>query len=139
MSYYTFGAALGLGFDFAIRERTRGAASLDDVMRVLWREFGRPGGREVGYVDRPYSVADIRRVLAQVTHDTKLADALIGQYVEGHRVMDYNRLVKRAGLLLRKRQNDQESAGPVLEIVTLEVTGRAPSKAQLAFRHRWLQ
>ena len=48
--YYTFGAALGLGFDFAIRERTGGAASLDEVMRVLWRDFGRPGGREIGSV-----------------------------------------------------------------------------------------
>ncbi len=65
ISYYTFGAALGLGFDFAIRERTRGAASLDDVMRALWREFGRPGGKEVGYVDRPYTASDLERVLAR--------------------------------------------------------------------------
>ena len=139
ISYYTFGAALGLGFDFAIRERTHGRASLDDVMRALWREFGRPGGHEVGYVDRPYTIADLRRVLAQVTGDAKLADALIGRYVEGHHVMDYQRLVRSAGLVVRQRPSERHSEGPALEIVTLETIGRAPSKAQLSFRNLWLR
>jgi predicted metalloprotease with PDZ domain len=139
ISYYTFGAALGLGFDFAIRERTHGRASLDDVMRALWREFGRPGGHEVGYVDRPYTIADLRRVLAQVTGDAKLADALIGRYVEGHHVMDYQRLVRSAGLVVRQRPSERRSEGPALEIVTLEAIGRAPSKAQLSFRNLWLR
>jgi predicted metalloprotease with PDZ domain len=139
ISYYTFGAALGLGFDFAIRQRTRGEASLDDVMRVLWREFGRPGGREAGYVDRPYTVSDIRRVLADVTQDETLADTLIRRYVEGHHVMNYTHLLESAGLVLRKRPlrgGDQE---PALEIVTFEEVGKIPSEAQLAFRHRRLQ
>jgi predicted metalloprotease with PDZ domain len=139
ISYYTFGAALGLGFDFAIREHTHGRASLDDVMRTLWREFGRPGGREVGYVDRPYTVADLRRVLAEVTGNAKLADTLIDRYVEGHQVMDYKRLVKRAGLVVRQRPSDGRSEGPALEIVTLETAGRAPSTGQLSFRNLWLR
>jgi predicted metalloprotease with PDZ domain len=139
ISYYTFGAALGLGFDFAIRERTHGSASLDDVMRTLWWEFGRPGGREAGYVDRPYTVADLRRVLADVSGDPKLADTLIGRYVEGHDVMDYRQLVSRAGLVVRQRASDGSSEGPALEIVTLEAVGRVPSKAQLKFRNLWLR
>ena len=32
ISYYTFGAAIGLGFDLAIREHTNGRATLDDFM-----------------------------------------------------------------------------------------------------------
>ncbi len=135
--YYTFGAALGLGFDFAIRERTVGAASLDDVMRTLWQEFGRPGGREVGYVDRPYTAVDIQHALARVTGDEMLAAGLMGRYVEGHEVMDYRRLLERAGLLLRERSSSEESTP--LEIVTLEAAGRTPSAEQLAFRQRWLQ
>jgi len=136
ISHYTFGAALGLGFDLTIRERTRSAASLDDVMRMLWRDFGRFGGREVGYVDRPYTISDIRRVLADVTHDAQLAGMFIGRYVEGYHVMNYERLLKSAGLVLRARAGSEE---PALEIVTFEKAGKVPSEAQLSFRRRWLQ
>ena len=139
ISYYTFGAALGLGFDFAIRERTGGAASLDEVMRVLWRDFGRPGGREIGSVDRPYTAADIQRAIAQVTGDKALAAALMARYVEGHEVMDYHRLLERAGLIVRERTVNVESPPQPLEIVAFETAGRTPSEAQLAFRQRWLR
>src|SRR4029079_6783519 len=49
ISYYTFGAAIGLGFDLAIREHTNGRATLDDFMRAMWRTHGKPGGRLGGY------------------------------------------------------------------------------------------
>ena len=48
ISYYVYGAALGLGLDFSIREKTGNAKSLDDVMRALWKTHGKVGGREVG-------------------------------------------------------------------------------------------
>ena len=139
ISYYTFGAALGLGFDFAIRERTGGAASLDEVMRALWRDFGRPGGREIGSVDRPYTAADIQRAIARVSGDEALAAALMARYVEGHEVMDYHRLLERAGLMVRERTVNVESPPQPLEIVAFETAGRTPSEAQLAFRQRWLR
>jgi predicted metalloprotease with PDZ domain len=139
ISYYTFGAALGLGFDFAIRERTAGAASLDDVMRALWREFGRPGGREVGYVDRPYEAADIQRALARVTNDETFAATLMTRYVEGHDVMDYGRLLEHGGLLLRECVGRDDASPHSLEIVTFEAAGRTPSTEQLAFRQQWLR
>ena len=60
ISYYVYGAALGLGLDFSIREKTGNARSLDDVMRALWKAHGKVGGREVGYVDAPYTAADVR-------------------------------------------------------------------------------
>jgi predicted metalloprotease with PDZ domain len=41
VSYYKKGALIGLGLDLAIRMRTRGRRSLDDVMRALWQQFGR--------------------------------------------------------------------------------------------------
>ena len=67
ISYYTFGAAIGLGFDLAIREHTNGRATLDDFMRAMWRTHGKPGGKLVGYVDHPYTPTDIRDRLAEVT------------------------------------------------------------------------
>ena len=43
-SSYVYGAALGVGLDFSIREKTGNARSLDDVMRAMWGAW--QGGRE---------------------------------------------------------------------------------------------
>lgn len=46
ISYYTKGAMVALALDLEIRLRSEGRLSLDDVMRVLWRNFwshGAPG------------------------------------------------------------------------------------------------
>ncbi len=41
VSYYTKGAMLALALDLEIRLRTAGGVSLDDVMTLLWRTYGR--------------------------------------------------------------------------------------------------
>ncbi len=46
VSYYAKGALIGLCLDLAIREKTKGKRSLDDVMRLMWRRFGRPGATD---------------------------------------------------------------------------------------------
>lgn len=43
VSYYTKGALVALALDLTLRSKTRGAASLDDVMRRLWLEHGQTG------------------------------------------------------------------------------------------------
>ncbi len=113
ISYYTFGGALGLGFDLAIREHTGGRASLDDFMRAMWKAHGLPGGSRPGYVDHPYAVADIRARLAEVTGDHAFADDLITRYVEGHDVMDYTRLFGLAGFVMRHVRPGGASLGPL--------------------------
>jgi predicted metalloprotease with PDZ domain len=113
ISYYTFGGALGLGFDLAIREHTGGRASLDDFMRAMWKAHGLPGGSRPGYVDRPYAVGDIRARLAEVTGDRAFADDLIARYVEGHDVMDYTRLFGLAGFVMRHARPGGASLGPL--------------------------
>jgi len=118
ISYYTFGAAVGLGFDLAIREHTNGRATLDDFMRAMWRTHGKPGGRLVGYVDHPYTPADIRDHLAEVT-DAAFADDLMSKYVQGRERMDYGRLLALAGFTLRKEHAGQASMGTM----ELETTG----------------
>jgi predicted metalloprotease with PDZ domain len=40
ISYYTKGAMVALALDLEMRLRTEGRVSLDDVMRVLWRNYG---------------------------------------------------------------------------------------------------
>ncbi len=43
VSYYTKGSLIALCLDLLIRERTGGRRSLDHVMRVLWKRYGRSG------------------------------------------------------------------------------------------------
>ena len=111
ISYYVYGAALGLGLDFAIREKTGNARSLDDVMRGLWVTHGKPGGRQIGYVDAPYGADDVQRQIAAVSGDEAFAADLMRRFVQGHEVMDYARLVTQAGLVLRPRFPGRASLG----------------------------
>ena len=41
VSYYTKGSLIALWLDLTIRTQTKGRRSLDDVMRALWRRYGR--------------------------------------------------------------------------------------------------
>ena len=43
VSYYTKGALVALALDLTIRQATADAASLDDVMRLLWERCGKTG------------------------------------------------------------------------------------------------
>jgi predicted metalloprotease with PDZ domain len=100
ISYYTWGAAIGLGLDLTLRERFPGL-SLRDYMRAMWREYGQYQSPALA-PERPYTVADLRRVLGEVTHDTAFANDFFRRYVEGHEAVDYGRLLAPAGFLLRK-------------------------------------
>lgn len=111
ISYYVYGAALGAGLDFSIREKTGNTRSLDDVMRALWTAHGKVGGREVGYVDAPYTADDVGNTIAKVTGDATFAADLMRRFVQGHEVMDYTRLLTQAGLVLRSRFPGRASLG----------------------------
>jgi predicted metalloprotease with PDZ domain len=111
ISYYTYGAALGLGLDLGIRAHTHGARSLDDLMRRMWRDFGRTPPSRPGVVDSPYTIEDLTARLAAVLEDQALAQRWIAQYVEGRDVMDYDALVAPAGLRVRKRNPGAASLG----------------------------
>jgi len=43
VSYYTKGALVALCLDFEIRRHSEGRQSLDDLMRIVWRQFGKTG------------------------------------------------------------------------------------------------
>ena len=101
ISYYTWGAALGLGLDLSLRERTEGKVTLDHYMRALWERFGRPGAKVPGYVETPYTLDDLETVLGSVSGDAAFAQDFFTRYVEGHEVLDYARLLALAGILVR--------------------------------------
>jgi predicted metalloprotease with PDZ domain len=101
ISYYTWGAALGLGLDLTLRERTDGRITLDHLMRAMWQQFGKSGDRVPGYVEKPYTMADLKAVLASVSGDAAFADDFFTRYVQGHEVVDYKRLLARAGFMTK--------------------------------------
>jgi predicted metalloprotease with PDZ domain len=111
LSYYTWGQAIGLGLDLALRDRAEGRVTLDDVMRAMWQRYGRPGGRVPGYVDNPYTIADLRSVLATVSGDAAFAREFFAQFIQGHDVVDYGRLLSRAGFVVRSVAPAQAFAG----------------------------
>jgi predicted metalloprotease with PDZ domain len=94
VSYYTYGAALGLGIDLAIRGRFPGK-SLDDWMRAVWRAH--PD------VARPYNMDDLQAALAQAT-GPEFAAEVFRRHITGTEPMDFAALLARAGLALRPRQ-----------------------------------
>jgi predicted metalloprotease with PDZ domain len=136
LSYYVWGSAIALALDLTLRDRTDGRATLDGFMRALWQRFGSSVAVVPGYVERPYTLDDVRTVLGEVSGDTAFAADFFGQFVQGHDVADYRQLLEGAGLMLRP-------AGPGVsarqEIVTFEVAGRQLTERQRRFRTAWLE
>jgi predicted metalloprotease with PDZ domain len=113
VSYYDWGAMIGLGLDLSLRVRTDHKVTLDDYMRRMWQEFGRPAPPAEGMVARPYTMQDLRRVLADVSGDRAFADDFFDRFIQGREVADYAALLARAGLLLRKRSPGRPWIGDV--------------------------
>ena len=98
ISYYTGGAGVGLGLDLTLRGRFD--LTLDDYMRAVWQAYGKPQADFTP--QRPYTLDDLRAVLGQVTRDPAFADDFFRRYVDGREVPDYEALLARAGMQLRK-------------------------------------
>jgi predicted metalloprotease with PDZ domain len=113
ISYYTYGQALGLGLDLSLRDRSNGTISGDTFMNALWAQFGRPGQKEAGKVTTPYSADGLKETLARVSNDRAFANDFFTRFIEGRELVDYTRLLARAGLVLRKRAPGRAFAGTV--------------------------
>ena len=94
ISYYTYGQALAFGIDLSIREQFPGK-SLDDWMRVMWREHP-----DVG---RPYTSEDLENTLAEATGSKSFATGVFQRFIYGTEPMDYAGLAAPAGLVVRKQ------------------------------------
>jgi len=102
VSYYTWGAAVGLGLDLTLRARTPGR-TLDDFMRELWHAHGK--------TEVPYTPGDVRQALSRVSGDPAFADAFLRDYVYGRDVVDYETLLARAGFVLRRANPGRATMG----------------------------
>ncbi len=110
-SYYPFGEVVALGLDLTLRVRSDSKLTLDDFMQAMWRTHGKPGGPAPGLVGKPYTVADARARLAEVTKDQAFADDFFRRYIEGTERIDYASLLQHAGFILRKRNPGRASLG----------------------------
>jgi predicted metalloprotease with PDZ domain len=111
ISYYPKGELLGMVLDLLIRGKTRGKASLDDVMRKMYEEFYLKSPNASYYLrGRGYKTEDFERVASEVAgfdlHD------FFTRYVRGVEVPPYDEAFAYAGLrLVRDTEHGTYSAG----------------------------
>jgi predicted metalloprotease with PDZ domain len=90
VSYYDKGAILGLLLDLEIRQRSKNAKSLDDVMRYLYVEFFKK--------NRNYTPADFQKA-CELMAGSNLED-FFNRYVRGTEELNYSVALEAAGLRL---------------------------------------
>ncbi|CAM3728884.1 M61 family metallopeptidase [Castellaniella denitrificans] len=110
VSYYTKGALVALGLDLEIRRQSGGARSLDDVMRLLWRRYGRDF-----YRGRPRGVAeDAMPGLIRAATGADVTD-FIARHALGREDVPLKAALARAGIELSAQP---ENARPALGVRT---------------------
>lgn len=121
ISYYTYGQAIGLGLDLSLRDRSTGKVTGDQFMNALWTQFGRPGQKEPGKVSTTYTVDGLKETLSKVSSDRRFTNDFFNRFIEGRELVDYARLLGRAGFVVRKRSG----GGPFVGQVNLQPAGSA--------------
>lgn len=100
-SYYTYGGAIALALDLKLRSAYN--LTLDDYMRTVWLTRGKSM--------KPYTIPDLQSDLAALTKDKKFAADFFDRYIYGIDKNNYEDLLAKAGLLLRKTQPGRPWAG----------------------------
>jgi predicted metalloprotease with PDZ domain len=98
ISYYTWGAGIGLALDLTIRTRFVGL-TLDDFMRAVWQKHGVQQQNHAPV--RPYTIDDLRITLGETVSDTAFANDFFRRFITGREAADYTALLARAGILVR--------------------------------------
>ncbi|MDZ7716649.1 MAG: PDZ domain-containing protein [Balneolaceae bacterium] len=98
ISYYSWGAVLGLGLDLMLRSEFEDV-TLDDYMRRVWQKYGT--------TEMPYTLGDLQLTLAEVTDSTEFADAFFQKHVHDSQMPDLKPLLANAGFHLRKENPGQ--------------------------------
>ena len=100
-TYYYYGGATALALDLRLRSEFN--LTLDDYMRAVWLA--------VGKVQHPYTIPDLQKILAKLTNNPKFADDFFKQYIYGIQKNNYEALLAKAGLVLRKARTGKAWAG----------------------------
>jgi predicted metalloprotease with PDZ domain len=102
-SYYTYGGATALALDLRLRSEFH--LTLDDYMRQVWLARGK--------TMRPYTIADLQSDLGNLTKNPKFAADFFKRYINGIEKNDYEALLAKAGMLLRRAQPGKGWVGPL--------------------------
>ena len=115
VSYYAKGALVALAIDLELRARSAGSRSLDDVMRWMWREYGRDFASRRHGVEEDAMPAIVRAATG-VDLDRRIRD-----WTQGTRDIPLARLLARVGLRLTFEAPDKDQ--PWLGIRSAERDG----------------
>ena len=116
ISYYSWGAVLGLGLDLKLRS-TFADITLDDYMQAMWNEYGK--------TETPYTLNDLQAKLAEVTDSTKFAEDFFSRHIYGSEQVHLKPLFARAGFLMEK----ENKASPVLSFGENKIDFEQPEPA----------
>jgi predicted metalloprotease with PDZ domain len=107
VSYYAKGALLALSLDALIRSQTKGASSLDDVMRLLWRRYGRDFYDREGRISPEAKGLEEDGFAAIVHEATGLSlNRTLSRWVDGTVELPLARLLKSLGIQLNLKSSD---------------------------------
>lgn len=92
ISYYSYGSALGLALDLALRSE-KGNLNLDDFMQLVWKTYGKN--------EKPYTIDNLNKAL------NKYAGKLFGDYFFSNFIYksampNYTALFKKVGVVLKQ-------------------------------------
>ncbi|MCW9706930.1 M61 family metallopeptidase [Fodinibius salsisoli] len=111
ISYYSWGAVLGLGLDLSLRS-TFEDVTLDDYMRRVWEKYG--------VKEEPYQITDLQETLAEVTDSTEFAEQFFANHIYRGQHVDLKSLFANAGFALQQADTSQ----PVLSFGTAKIDYR---------------
>jgi predicted metalloprotease with PDZ domain len=101
ISYYDKGCIVGMLLDITIRQRTNGAKSLDDVMRVLYTDYAKK--------NLNYTPANFQKICEDIAGGS--LEPFFTKYVRGHDELDYDSILSAVGLrLVRTGRNTTPAA-----------------------------
>jgi predicted metalloprotease with PDZ domain len=100
ISYYDKGEVVNMMLDVEIRTASKGAKSLDDVLRYLYNEFYKK--------NRNYTPADFQKAAEMAAG--KSLDDFFAKYVRGVAEIDYNGILDGIGLQLKAEPADATKA-----------------------------
>eukprot|EP00903_Cladosiphon_okamuranus_P000625 g623.t1 len=111
ISYYSYGAVLGLALDLELRRDHR--TNLNAYMQLIWERYG--------LTEVPYHIPDLRTLLAELTGDEAFAQQWFARHIYGSELPDVKVLLKDFGVSMEI--DEPEQAGEALTPVGGERLG----------------
>jgi len=106
ISYYPKGELIGMVMDLLVRGRSKGRASLDEVMRKMYEDFYLKSSNSSYYLrGRGYQTEDLERVVSEVS-GTDFSD-FFKRHVRNVEVLPYDEAFSYVGLRLVKTQSKE--------------------------------